>query len=177
VERLADPLGLVAKGSVWYLVAAVDGEVRSYRVSRVRGARITGEPCVRPDGFDLAAWWTRSASLFKESLPCYPAILRVHPEILPRLRYAGRFARIGKVEPPDPDGWSRVEVRFQMEEEAAEYVLSFGPRIEALDPLALRERVVRMAEEVVAFYAVHRRSVPRFERYLGLKLPDPGTVG
>jgi predicted DNA-binding transcriptional regulator YafY len=153
VERLADPLGLVAKGSVWYLVAAVDGEVRSYRVSRVRGARITDEPCVRPEGFDLAVWWARSASAFKESLPRYLATVRVHPDVLPRLRYAGRFARIGKVEPPDPDGWSRVEVRFQMEEEAAEYVLSFGPRIEALDPPALRERVVRMAEEVVGFYA------------------------
>src|SRR5437870_3204813 len=38
IERLADPLGLVAKGSVWYLVAAVGGEVRSYRVSRVQNA-------------------------------------------------------------------------------------------------------------------------------------------
>src|SRR2546423_3405248 len=33
-ERLVDPLGLVAKGSAWYLVAAVDGVPRSYRVSR-----------------------------------------------------------------------------------------------------------------------------------------------
>src|SRR5215212_5054303 len=30
-ERLVDPLGLVAKGSVWYLVAGVEGETRSYR--------------------------------------------------------------------------------------------------------------------------------------------------
>src|SRR5712691_4174354 len=41
VERLADPLGLVAKGSVWYLVAGVEGEIRSYRVSRVSGAALT----------------------------------------------------------------------------------------------------------------------------------------
>lgn len=35
VERLVDPLGLVAKGRVWYLIAGVEGELRTYRVSRV----------------------------------------------------------------------------------------------------------------------------------------------
>ncbi len=34
VERLVDPLGLVAKGSLWYLIAAVEGDMRTYRVSR-----------------------------------------------------------------------------------------------------------------------------------------------
>ena len=35
VERLVDPLGLVAKGSAWYLVASVEDSLRSYRVSRI----------------------------------------------------------------------------------------------------------------------------------------------
>src|SRR5258705_12991064 len=38
VEREVDPLGLVAKGSTWYLVASVAGDVRSYRASRVARA-------------------------------------------------------------------------------------------------------------------------------------------
>ena len=48
VERLVDPLGLVAKGmsGIWW--AAVEGEPRTYRVSRVREARATDETCVRP---------------------------------------------------------------------------------------------------------------------------------
>ncbi|HEX8186484.1 MAG TPA: YafY family protein, partial [Blastocatellia bacterium] len=53
VERLVDPLGLVAKGSAWYLVAAVEGETRSYRISRVKDVEIMDEPCARPEGFDL----------------------------------------------------------------------------------------------------------------------------
>ena len=36
-----EPLGLVAKGSVWYLVATVDGQSRTYRVSRVQEAAVT----------------------------------------------------------------------------------------------------------------------------------------
>src|SRR5215831_6891858 len=41
VEREVDPLGLVAKGGAWYLVAAIDGDIRNYRVSRVIEAEMT----------------------------------------------------------------------------------------------------------------------------------------
>jgi len=152
-ERLADPLGLVAKGSVWYLVAAVGGEVRSYRVSRVRSAEITDEPCVRPEGFDLAGFWEKAAAEFKTHLPRYRATLRVHRSAVPRLPYGGRFARVESVGEADAEGWAEVSMRFQFEEEACEYALGFGTQVEVVEPVSLRERVVRAAQEVVAFYA------------------------
>ena len=34
VDRILEPLGLVLKAGVWYLVAGVDGQPRTYRVSR-----------------------------------------------------------------------------------------------------------------------------------------------
>src|SRR5579884_4031323 len=39
VERVIEPLGLVAKGSIWYLIASAEGEgePRTYRISRVLG--------------------------------------------------------------------------------------------------------------------------------------------
>jgi len=151
VERLVDPLGLVAKGSVWYLVAAVDGDLRSYRVSRIRKASATSEAAVRPDGFDLEGYWQQSSAVFKNSLPRYQAVLRVAADVLPRLGYAGRFARIEQVGPPDRDGWSEVTMRFQFEHEACEYVLSFGDRIIALEPDGLKQKVVEMAARVIAF--------------------------
>lgn len=153
VERLVDPLGLVAKGIVWYLAAAVDGEVRCYRISRVRDARILDEPCVRPEGFDLTAWWQQSTAELQAAIPRFYATLRVHPDVLPHLRFAGRFARLESMEATDEEGWTRVRMRFQLESEAAECALGFGPRVEVLEPEALRDQVVRMAEEVVAFYA------------------------
>lgn len=157
VERVVDPLGLVAKGSLWYLAAAVEGQVRCYRVSRVLDARILDEPSTRPDDFDLAAWWERSSADLKASMPRYHATVRVHPDLLPRLRYALRFARIEAMGEPGEDGWTKVEIRFQFAEEAVEYVLSFGSRIEVVAPLELRERVGRAAAEVVALYADRAR--------------------
>ena len=157
VERLVDPLGLVAKGSLWYLIAAVEGDIRTYRVSRMRGAELTDEPCTRPPNFDLAAYWAESSAQFKANLPRYPAVLRVDPAILPRMRSEGRYARIEREGPPDAEGRVRLEMLFEEEHSACEYVLSYATLIEVVEPPALRELVVRAAEGVVAMYTRARQ--------------------
>lgn len=158
VERLVDPLGLVAKGSAWYLIAAVEGEVRTYRVSRVQEARLTDQPCDRPPDFDLAAFWAQSSAQFKANLPRYPATVRVAPAILPRLDYAGKAARIEQIEPPAADGWCKVFIQFEVEEQACAYALGFGPQLEVLEPPELREKIIKLAEGVVALYAHSSRN-------------------
>jgi predicted DNA-binding transcriptional regulator YafY len=152
IERLVDPLGLVAKGSVWYLVAAVGGEVRSYRVSRVQNAKLMEEPCACPAGFVLAAYWEQSAARFKANLPRYHATMRARPDIVHRLSFGGRFARIEEIGKPDAGGWVRVSLRFDVEEMACEYALSFGPAIEVVEPESLRRKVLEAATIVVALY-------------------------
>jgi predicted DNA-binding transcriptional regulator YafY len=154
VHRLVDPLGLVAKGSAWYLAGRVDGDVRAYRISRIQAARMMDARCVRPEGFDLAAWWEQSQKDFRANLPRYPATLRVHPETVWRLPYGGRFARVEKVGEADEEGWVKVDMRFQFEEEAAEFVLSFGPKVEVVDPPVLKERVLDLARSVLAFHGM-----------------------
>jgi predicted DNA-binding transcriptional regulator YafY len=148
-ERLVDPLGLVAKGSTWYLVASVDGEERTYRVSRIVDVRMTDEAFDRPAGFDLAAAWERSKAGFVGGLPRSVATVRVDPAILPRLRFAARYARVEPAATPDADGWIRVVIRFQFPEDAREFILGFGPRIDVVDPPELRDDVFALAKAVV----------------------------
>ena len=152
VERLVEPLGLVAKGSIWYLVAAVEGELRSYRVSRVQDASLTDEPFARPPGFDLAAHWEQSTTEFKANLPRYPATLHADPAILPRMRQESHYSRIQRVGEPEADGWVTVEMLFEEQHSAGEYVLSFGAQIEVLEPSALRQQVLGAAQGIVARY-------------------------
>ncbi|HEX2910083.1 MAG TPA: YafY family protein [Chloroflexia bacterium] len=153
VERVIDPLGLVAKGTVWYLVGAVEGEIRSYRVSRVEKATLLEESCQRPAEFDLAAYWKESASQFRANLPVYYATLRVRQAMVPRLRYNVRYARIEKIEEPLGGEWAKVTIRFQSEGEACEYVSGFGPDMLVVEPASLREKVVKQAEELLKLYS------------------------
>jgi len=57
------------------------------------------------------------------------------------------------VDEPDADGWLRVDMLFEEEYTACEYVLSFGPRIEVLEPQFLRDLVRHAATGIVALYA------------------------
>lgn len=150
--RCVDPLGLVIKGSVWYLVAAVEGQPRTYRLSRIQDPELTGEAVTRPAGFDLAEYWKQNTADFIAKLPDYRVQVRVSPEVLPLLPFAGHFARIEQTAPPDAAGWSSVTLRFDVEREACAYALSFGPEMEVIEPQALRQRVLDTAKATVAFY-------------------------
>src|SRR5262249_33819614 len=55
-ERVIDPLGIVAKGSTWYLVAGTPKGFRTFRVSRIQEATMLDKPSDRPADFDLAAY-------------------------------------------------------------------------------------------------------------------------
>ncbi len=153
VERIVDPLGLVAKRNLWYLIASVDGEIRTYRISRTGDVQLTSGRCVRPPGFDLAEYWARSSLEFIAGLPKYPAVLRISPAIISRLRFVERFSRVESLEAPDADGWSMAKVQFETLEEASEYALGFGPDLEVLEPGELRARVALRARQVADFYA------------------------
>src|SRR4051794_1621424 len=50
-ERTAHPLGLVSKGSTWYLIADTAAGMRTFRVWRVQSVELTDEPAVRPPDF------------------------------------------------------------------------------------------------------------------------------
>ena len=62
-ERTVHPLGLVSKGTVWYLVADTEAGRRTFRVWRVRSVELTDQPAVRPPGFDLATAWREVVDL------------------------------------------------------------------------------------------------------------------
>jgi|GEM_PF-1566235 serine phosphatase RsbU (regulator of sigma subunit) len=68
VERTVDPLGLIAKGSTWYLFAKTDRGHRTYRISRMEEAKMLGEPSVRPPNFNLEAAWKLSTEEFRDEV-------------------------------------------------------------------------------------------------------------
>jgi len=149
-ERLVDPLGLVARGSVWYLVASRDNELRTYRLSRIRGAVLDEKNCVRPDDFDLAAYWETSTVEFRERLPRYYATFHVDPSVMRWVRYRG-----WRLEEEQAEGDRvRIRLRFDAEEEGLQFALSFGADIEVMEPAELRDKVLAAARATVERYTL-----------------------
>lgn len=66
-DRVVAPLGLVAKGANWYLIASKEnGEIRNYRASRIQSAVFVRETFDRPENFDIAHVWRSSTKEFIE---------------------------------------------------------------------------------------------------------------
>nr|WP_042192912.1 YafY family protein [Kibdelosporangium sp. MJ126-NF4] len=142
VERVLDPLGLVLKAGVWYLVARTDGSVRTYRVSRITGVTELDGRFDRPTDFDLASWWEQSSAQFERSLQQVAVTVRLSPtgvRALPSVLDADAASQaLAQVKPPGPDGWSEVELGLERPDIAAGQLLALGTEVEIVAPEAVR---------------------------------------
>lgn len=139
-ERIVDPLGLVAKGATWYLVAHTDAGYRTFRVSRIETARVLDTPCSRPADFDLATYWHAATTSFIESRRTLAVTLRMAPVAAQKLM--DWFRPVTILGPTAPgDAWVTVQARFESEEQATFIVLGFGSRAVVLRPASLKARI------------------------------------
>ncbi|HEV2035084.1 MAG TPA: WYL domain-containing protein [Candidatus Dormibacteraeota bacterium] len=146
-ERVVDPLGLVLKAGVWYLVADVDGKRRLFRLSRVEAAEALDDPARRPRGFDLAAAWREQAARWDAGQMALQVSVKVADADLPLvLRVAG-----DRVTSRPTQGV--VRMAFPAIEPAAAFLSSFGGLVEALEPLQLRVELARRGADMVRLYS------------------------
>lgn len=156
-RRLVSPLGLVAKTSIWYLIAYTEeGEPRTFRISRLREAELTDERFARPEPFDLASCWEQSMSRFVAGLPRYPATVRISEGSWEKFR-AERFVRVLTHRPADGlPGWIEAEAEFNTLDSACGILLGCGREAEALAPAELRLAVREESAAIAALYAGDR---------------------
>ncbi len=139
-DRPVDPLGLVAKGASWYLVANTPTGYRTFRVSRIERAKVLEAACERPKDFDLATYWKASTTAFMASRRRLSVTVRMEPNAADALKqWCPEIVVIGPSSPVDP--WVTLRLAFDDEDQAAFMVLGFGPRIEVVSPASLRDRV------------------------------------
>ncbi len=178
VDRVLEPLGLVLKAGVWYVVAAVpaaadttdtaaaaavvdttaavDTAPRTYRVSRVVEARTLDERFDRPLDFDLGAHWAASSTRFEEQLMRVRVEARIDADGVGALVHvldpgSARSARASLGDAGD-DGWAPVVIPAESVEVAHWALLRLGPHIEVLTPIELRERLAAGAHALAERY-------------------------
>jgi predicted DNA-binding transcriptional regulator YafY len=155
VDRQIDPLGLVLKGGVWYLVARADTTIRTYRVSRILEVEVLAERFDRPEDFELADHWDRSTTAYEQRADHVNLVVRMQPERVEDFAaFAGRRA-MNEVRIPDPDlpGQVRLTVNFDWADDAVNVALRLGAHIEVLEPAWLRRSIVESATAIVSRYA------------------------
>jgi predicted DNA-binding transcriptional regulator YafY len=159
VTRHLDPLGLVLKAGVWYLVARRDGELRTYRMSRVEGVQLLEERFDRADDFDLARFWQASVEHYETSAPDIEVIVRASPKGHARLRHHLQRRTNGGNGPEhdasgdeSDDAWVRCTVAFETLDEAYAELIQLGPEIEVREPEVLRSRLAETAAAMATLY-------------------------
>jgi predicted DNA-binding transcriptional regulator YafY len=152
--RLVHPLGLVVKGSVWYLVAGTEAGQRTFRVGRVTLVEPTGEPCVRPKNFDLAEAWERiSANVEEMRSPHHiEAIVDADMVMILRWMFEKQLTVMSPESEDDPADRVTVRIGGQHIDRIAMRIAGFGSRITVVGPDAARATLARVGQELVTAY-------------------------
>ena len=149
-ERTVHPLGLVAKGPVWYLVAGTDAGLRTFRVNRVRSVVATDRPVDRPAGFDLAETWKSIVDTLDERRTPVRVLVHADPRLAGVLRaaFGTRLSDGGAA----PDGLVAAEIRAHSPESAARELARFGASVEVVEPEEVRAELARIGADLVRTY-------------------------
>jgi predicted DNA-binding transcriptional regulator YafY len=156
VERTIEPLGLVLKGGVWYVLARTSDSIRTYRVSRVKQASLVGERFVRPEGFDLAAHWEQSRTAYEQAVERVEVVVRLPAD---QLSYFGDAAgdRVmadsrRSTDPADAE-FIRLRLEFDWADDAIAAALRLPDAVEVIEPAWLRQAIVETARRLLAHYS------------------------
>ena len=155
-DRVIEPLGLVLKGGIWYVVARREGNIRTYRLSQILSLANTGERFERPRDFDLPAYWAEAARAFQRDIYVGTARVRASGTGRRRLREISAIVREAvDAAPvsPDAEGWAELDIPIEEIGWAAREMIRIGPEVEVLEPPELRARLREMALRFAALYA------------------------
>jgi predicted DNA-binding transcriptional regulator YafY len=149
--RVVHPLGLAAKGVIWYLVAETGAGQRTFRVDRVTAVEPTGEKVVRPEGFNLPDAWRQISENVDQMRTPIRARAAAAPGIVRALRYAFG-TRLG-VGPARADGRIEVELRGHAVHPLGSEIAGYGSALEIFEPPELREHMANLGRELTATYS------------------------
>ncbi len=148
-QRLLEPLGLVAKAGVWYLVGnEPDKGFRTFRAQRITALEELAVRFERPADFNLEAHWNSSvASIERRPGDDYQVVLRGRPPVLAHLTAYWDSTVL-------EEDAERVTARiaFANRQVAIAQIVGSGEEVEILQPPDLQSAIVQFARTVIEKY-------------------------
>ena len=155
--RHLDPYGIAFRKHAWYVVghSVEHGEVRKFRVSRIRSAKLTPLCFTVPKDFSLDAVFEGAWYVFG-GRPQRVAV-----------RFSPRVAQLVRDRVPMPDqqiqtlanGGILYRATVRNLDEVAWWLVQYGGEAVVLEPRALRRKVIGLASSTLAAYAATEPSV------------------
>lgn len=150
-EIVIHPLHLTFRENHWYLLAFSErhGEVRLFRVSRIREAEMQPQKFRKPTRFDPDTWFERSWGVWGKT-----------DEVIVKIKFSARVApivkethgrRFYKTE-MQPDGSMICTAETYGTREISWWILSWGADAEVLEPDYLRQEFARITQAMAAQY-------------------------
>ncbi|WP_367281797.1 helix-turn-helix transcriptional regulator [Ilumatobacter sp.] len=149
-ERTVHPLGIVAKGPTWYLVADTEVGRRTFRIDRVSAVEPTDDPVHRPDDFDLAESWQEIADEVDHKRSPLEIEAVCAPDGIGLLRMVlGDRLDVGG---STTDGRIEVVIRGPNEYALAGELAGLVEWLEVTGPPGVRDRLASIGNELVERY-------------------------
>jgi predicted DNA-binding transcriptional regulator YafY len=147
--RTIEPLGLVSKAGVWYLIALSESELRSFRVERIRTAEELAARFERPADFDLEKYWSESSQQFAKASRGVECVvtLRAPVEALDRIT---TYWPSDVVESSERE--TLVRVTFPGTEVAVFQLVAWSDLVTLVEPAELRDVIVSRARQALERY-------------------------
>jgi predicted DNA-binding transcriptional regulator YafY len=149
--REIDPYSLLFRRHAWYLIGFchLRGQLRTFRVERIRSLSLTGEHFIRPADFSLEEHLKNAWEIYTSGEVVEVKVLfdsRLAPLLLEGRRHPSqRIERLA-------DGRVVFSAKVAGTEEIKHWVLRFGAQAEVLEPLSLRQEMAQEIERMGRSY-------------------------
>lgn len=147
---ILNPLGLVCKRGIWYLIGENNEIIKTYKVSNIESALLTNTLFDRPKDFNLEKHWKSSTSNFKSSIPKHTFTFKVNPSIVNHIK-ARQFISISNIVVEDNNIY--MDINFDAIFQGIEFAFGYGKEIEIIYPIDARAEIKKKSYEITKLYS------------------------
>lgn len=148
-EVALNPLGLVCKRSIWYLVGVNNELIKTYKVTSIASALLLEDTFIRPYNFNLKNYWKQSTNNFINSIPKHIFTFKVSPNILTHIKERP-FLTISETNVKENE--ILLTIKFDAIWQGIEFAFGYGKDIIILEPLEAISELKKKALEVINLY-------------------------
>lgn len=148
-EVILNPLGLVCKRGIWYLIGINAEVIKTYKVISIESGLLIDEHFDRPSDFNLEAHWKSSTSNFKSLIPKYIFTFKVNPSIINHIKER-KFITISNEVVKNNEIY--LDISFDAIWQGIEFAFTYGKNIKIIRPIEAIDEIRIKASEVIKLY-------------------------